>query len=78
MVAPIAAAALMMPWLLTHPSLFAPNVSSEQAALFLGSAITLTAFPMLARIIVQLAEAISALVDHRVAQCATTETGTEA
>lgn len=51
MIAPFAVAALMIPWLITHPGLFAPKVSSGQAALFLGSAIAITAFPMLARII---------------------------
>ncbi|OYX61902.1 MAG: cation/H(+) antiporter [Novosphingobium sp. 32-60-15] len=51
MIAPFAVAALMIPWLLTHPGLFSPKVSSGQAALFLGSAIAITAFPMLARII---------------------------
>lgn len=51
MAAPFAAAALMMPWLLTHPGLFAPHVSAWQASLFLGAAIAITAFPMLARII---------------------------
>ena len=51
MVAPFAVAALMIPWLITQPGLFAPHVSPAQAALFLGSAIAITAFPMLARII---------------------------
>ncbi len=51
MVAPFAVAALMIPWLMTQPGLFAPHVSSGQAALFLGAAIAITAFPMLARII---------------------------
>lgn len=51
MIAPFAVAALMIPWLMTKPGLFAPHVSSGQAALFLGSAIAITAFPMLARII---------------------------
>jgi len=51
MAAPFAVAALLIPWLLTHPGLFAPQVTLAQAALFLGSAIAITAFPMLARII---------------------------
>lgn len=51
MVAPFAVAALMIPWLMTQPGLFSPDVSAGQAALFLGSAIAITAFPMLARII---------------------------
>jgi len=51
MIAPFAVAAAMIPWLLTQPGLFTPHVSATQAALFLGSAIAITAFPMLARII---------------------------
>jgi Kef-type K+ transport system membrane component KefB len=51
MIAPFAVAALMIPWLITQPGLFSPDVSAGQAALFLGSAIAITAFPMLARII---------------------------
>jgi Kef-type K+ transport system membrane component KefB len=51
MAAPFAVAALMTPWLMGVPGLFAPQVESWQAALFLGAAIAITAFPMLARII---------------------------
>lgn len=51
MAAPFAVAALMTPWLLGVPGLFAPGVATWQAALFLGAAIAITAFPMLARII---------------------------
>jgi Kef-type K+ transport system membrane component KefB len=51
MIAPFAAAALMIPWLAGQPGLFNQRVSDAQAALFLGSAIAITAFPMLARII---------------------------
>ena len=51
MAAPFAAAALLAPWLTGQPGLFAPHVKQWQAALFLGSAIAITAFPMLARII---------------------------
>ncbi len=51
MVAPFAAAALLIPWLTGQPGLFAARVSDAQAALFLGAAIAITAFPMLARII---------------------------
>jgi Kef-type K+ transport system membrane component KefB len=51
MIAPFAAAALMIPWLTGQPGLFNERVSDAQAALFLGSAIAITAFPMLARII---------------------------
>lgn len=51
MIAPFAAAALLIPWLMDQPGLFGARVNSNQAALFLGSAIAITAFPMLARII---------------------------
>jgi Kef-type K+ transport system membrane component KefB len=51
MIAPFAAAALLIPWLIGQPGLFAARVGSGQAALFLGAAIAITAFPMLARII---------------------------
>lgn len=51
MIAPFAAAALLVPWMLGVDGLFDDRVSSGQATLFLGSAIAITAFPMLARII---------------------------
>lgn len=51
MIAPFAAGALLVPWLLTMDGLFAPKLESWQASLFLGAAIAITAFPMLARII---------------------------
>ncbi|MDP3907339.1 cation:proton antiporter [Novosphingobium sp.] len=51
MAAPFAVAALMAPWLMGIDGLFTPRVSTAQAALFLGAAIAITAFPMLARII---------------------------
>ncbi len=51
MAAPFAVAALMVPWLIGLPGLFMPAVSVAQASLFLGAAIAITAFPMLARII---------------------------
>ncbi|WP_088308263.1 cation:proton antiporter [Novosphingobium sp. B 225] len=51
MAAPFAVAALMAPWLLGIEGLFTPRVGTAQAALFLGAAIAITAFPMLARII---------------------------
>lgn len=51
MVVPFIAAAALAPWLIGLPGLFAPGVSVTQAALFLGAAIAITAFPMLARII---------------------------
>jgi Kef-type K+ transport system membrane component KefB len=41
----------MIPWLMGQPGLFMPHVSAAQASLFLGAAIAITAFPMLARII---------------------------
>ena len=51
MAAPFAAAALLVPWMMGVDGLFAPGVNGAQAVLFLGSAIAITAFPMLARII---------------------------
>ena len=51
MIAPFAVAAAMVPWLMGMPGLFMPSVGTAQAALFLGAAIAITAFPMLARII---------------------------
>ncbi|BAN26140.1 cation:proton antiporter [Caballeronia insecticola] len=50
-VAPFALAFAMMPWLHTIPGLFADKVRLYEASLFLGAAIAITAFPMLARII---------------------------
>jgi Kef-type K+ transport system membrane component KefB len=51
MAAPFAAAFLIAPWLLGQPGLFTPKVTALEASLFLGAAIAITAFPMLARII---------------------------
>lgn len=51
MVAPFAVAALMIPWIFDVGGLFMPDVESWQATFFLGAAIAITAFPMLARII---------------------------
>ena len=51
MAAPFAVAILITPWLLSTPDLFMPGVSRFQATLFMGAAIAITAFPMLARII---------------------------
>lgn len=51
MVAPFVVAALMIPWIKGVGGLFTPDVESWQASLFLGAAIAITAFPMLARII---------------------------
>ncbi|MFL6587212.1 MAG: cation:proton antiporter [Luteimonas sp.] len=50
-VVPFALAFLIAPWLLGIPNLFAENVRVSDASLFLGAAIAITAFPMLARII---------------------------
>lgn len=51
MLAPFAAAALLVHALLPVDALFTPGVSRAQASLFLGAAIAITAFPMLARIL---------------------------
>ncbi|WDF73220.1 cation:proton antiporter [Novosphingobium sp. KACC 22771] len=51
MAAPFLAGAAMIPWLMRQPGLFMPQVGPAQASLFLGAAIAITAFPMLARII---------------------------
>ncbi|RPD88143.1 cation:proton antiporter [Luteimonas sp. 100069] len=48
---PFALAFLITPWLLDVPGLFSATVRQSDAALFLGAAIAITAFPMLARII---------------------------
>lgn len=48
---PFAAAAALTPWLMTTPGLFAPQLGGPQATLFLGACISITAFPMLARIV---------------------------
>lgn len=51
MAVPFLCAVLLAPYLMQVPGLFMPNVSQMQATLFLGAAIAITAFPMLARII---------------------------
>lgn len=51
MAAPFLVAVLITPWLITIPGLFAPTISLFQATLFMGACISITAFPMLARII---------------------------
>ncbi|OBP17232.1 potassium transporter [Rheinheimera sp. SA_1] len=51
MIVPFIVGALLCLWLLDQPGLFAPNISYANAALFMGAAIAITAFPMLARII---------------------------
>ena len=49
--APFIIAALITPFLLKVPGLFADGISQSNATLFMGACIALTAFPMLARII---------------------------
>lgn len=51
MIVPFIVGALLCLWLLQQPGLFAANISYANAALFMGAAIAITAFPMLARII---------------------------
>ena len=51
MVVPFMLAVLLAPWLMQQPGLFMPKVDRFEATLFLGAAIAITAFPMLARII---------------------------
>lgn len=51
MVTPFVVAVLLTPWLLTIPGLFSEKATTFSATLFMGAAIALTAFPMLARII---------------------------
>ena len=50
-VVPFLLAFALMPWLITLPGLFAAKAKLFEASLFLGAAIAITAFPMLARII---------------------------
>jgi Kef-type K+ transport system membrane component KefB len=49
--APFALAMLLAPWLLHMKDLFSAKASLFEASLFLGAAISITAFPMLARIV---------------------------
>jgi len=51
MVAPFVVALAITPWLMSVPGLFAESASRFHATLFMGAAIAITAFPMLARII---------------------------
>jgi Kef-type K+ transport system membrane component KefB len=51
MVVPFAVALVATPWLMTVPGLFASTATRFDATLFMGAAIAITAFPMLARII---------------------------
>ena len=51
MAGPFLIAILGTPWLMTVPGLFSPDATRFDATLFMGAAIAITAFPMLARII---------------------------
>jgi Kef-type K+ transport system membrane component KefB len=51
MVVPFLLAGALAGWLLKQPALFSPRATWFEAFLFLGAAIAITAFPMLARII---------------------------
>jgi len=51
MAMPFVVAIALTPWLLTVPGLFSEKATQFSATLFMGAAIALTAFPMLARII---------------------------
>jgi Kef-type K+ transport system membrane component KefB len=51
MLVPFLVAIAITPWLMTVPGLFSATASRFDATLFMGAAIAITAFPMLARII---------------------------
>lgn len=51
MVVPFILGALLAPWLIKVPGLFSATTKVYEAGLFMGAAIAITAFPMLARII---------------------------
>lgn len=51
MAAPFVVAIVITPWLMTIPGLFSDKATQFNATLFMGAAIAITAFPMLARII---------------------------
>jgi len=51
MLVPFALAVALAPWLLKMPGMFSAKATLFEATLFLGAAIAITAFPMLARII---------------------------
>lgn len=51
MAAPFVVAVMITPWLMTIPGLFSEKATQFNATLFMGAAIAITAFPMLARII---------------------------
>ncbi len=52
-VVPFALGALLALWFIREPGLFAATVTPFQAVLFLGASMSITAFPMLARIILE-------------------------
>ena len=51
MAAPFLVAVFITPWLVGMPFLFPSHVSQFQATLFIGAAMSITAFPMLARLV---------------------------
>ena len=51
MVVPFILGALLAPWLIKIPGMFSASTELYEAGMFLGAAIAITAFPMLARII---------------------------
>lgn len=51
MAVPFLCAIVLAPWLMKTPGLFSERATAFEAILFLGAAIAITAFPMLARII---------------------------
>jgi Kef-type K+ transport system membrane component KefB len=51
MLVPFAFGTALVPWLLTMPGLFSAKATMGEAMLFLAAAMSITAFPMLARII---------------------------
>ena len=51
MAAPFALGGLLATWLVHEPNLFAERATTLEAVLFLGAAMSITAFPMLARIL---------------------------
>lgn len=51
MAVPFIIAIIGTPWLMSVPGLFSPSATRFDATLFMGAAIAITAFPMLARII---------------------------
>jgi Kef-type K+ transport system membrane component KefB len=51
MAAPFLIAIVCAPWLMQVPGLFSPDATRFEATLFMGAAMAITAFPMLARII---------------------------